>query len=103
MYTARYLGPDAYGILSFALAFTVIFGIMADLGLSQFMVREIPRNKNLASKYLGNALILKLIASILTFALVVIVINLLNYPKTTINVVYLIALLHFNKLIFTDF
>ncbi len=92
MYTARYLGPDAYGILSFALAFTVIFGIMADLGLSQFMVREISRNKNLASKYLGNALILKLIASILTFALVVIVINLLNYPKTTTNVVYLIAL-----------
>jgi O-antigen/teichoic acid export membrane protein len=92
MYTARYLGPAAYGILSFAMAFTVIFGIMADLGLSQFVVREVSRNKSLASKYLGNALVLKIIASLFTFILVVIAINLLDYPKNTINVVYLIAL-----------
>jgi O-antigen/teichoic acid export membrane protein len=92
MYTARYLGPGAYGILSFALAFTVIFGIISDLGLTQFMIREISRNKSLASKYLGNALVLKIIASIITFTLVVITINLLDYPKETIIVVYLIAL-----------
>lgn len=92
IYTARYLGPESYGIISFALSFTLIFGIMSDLGLSQYIIREISRNKNLASKYLGNALILKIIASLIVLILAIVIINLLNYPKNTIVVVYLIAL-----------
>ena len=35
MYTARYLGAAGFGILSFALAFTGIFGVFSDLGLQQ--------------------------------------------------------------------
>ena len=31
MYTARYLGAEGFGILSFALAFTGIFGVFSDL------------------------------------------------------------------------
>ena len=34
MYIARYLGAAGFGILSFALAFTVIFAVFGDLGLS---------------------------------------------------------------------
>ena len=52
MYTARYLGAAGFGILSFALAFTGIFGVFADLGLRQLTVREVARDKTLASKYL---------------------------------------------------
>ena len=92
MYITRYLGPEEYGILSFALAFTTIFGIMADLGLSQFIVREISRDPSLAPKYLGNALGIKIIASLLTFILAALIINGLNYPTKTVDVVYLIAL-----------
>jgi O-antigen/teichoic acid export membrane protein len=92
MYITRYLGPEEYGILSFALAFTTIFGIMADLGLSQFIVREISRDPSLAPKYLGNALGIKIIASLLTLILAALIINGLNYPAKTVDVVYLIAL-----------
>lgn len=48
MYTARYLGAEGFGILSFALAFTGIFGVFADLGLRQLTVREVARDKTLA-------------------------------------------------------
>ena len=54
MYTARYLGAEGFGILSFALAFTGIFGVFTNLGLSTLTVREVARDKSLASKYLGN-------------------------------------------------
>ena len=54
MYTARYLGAEGFGVLSFALAFTGIFGVFADLGLRQLTVREVARDKSLAGKYLGN-------------------------------------------------
>ena len=61
MYTARYLGAEGFGILSFALAFTGIFVVFADVGLRQLTVREVARDKSLAGKYLlvqGNIYIL---------------------------------------------
>ena len=48
MYTARYLGAEGFGILSFALAFTGIFGVFADLGLRQLTVRAVARDKTQA-------------------------------------------------------
>jgi|LGVE01.1.fsa_nt_gb O-antigen/teichoic acid export membrane protein len=48
IYTARYLGAEGFGILSFALAFTGIFGIFADLGLRQLTVRAVARDKSQA-------------------------------------------------------
>jgi len=50
MYTARYLGAESFGILSFALAFTGILGVFADLGLCQLTVREIAWAKSQASR-----------------------------------------------------
>ena len=76
MYTARYLGAAGFGInpflkrkrlrkmlrsLSFALAFTGIFGVFSDLGLSTLVVREVARDKSLAKKYLGNIAVMGLI------------------------------------------
>ncbi len=92
MYTARYLGPERYGIISFALAFTSIFGVFTDLGLNTLTVREVARNKNLADKYLGNLLLLKSILVILAVFVIVVAINLMDHDKSTIEVVYLISL-----------
>ena len=92
MYTARYLGAKGFGILSFALAFTGIFGVLADLGLGQLTIREVARNKSLAGKYITNISVIKVILATITFGLIVLVINLLGYPEQTIKVVYIIAL-----------
>jgi len=92
MYTARYLGAEGFGILSFALAFTGIFGVLTDLGLSPLTVREVARDKSSAKKYLNNISVMKAILVTITFALIAIVINLLGYPEQTIKVVYLISL-----------
>jgi len=92
MYTARYLGAADFGILSFALAFTGIFGVFSDLGLGTLTVREVARDKSLAGKYLGNIAVMKIILVIITFGLIALFINLLGYPEQTIKVVYLVAL-----------
>jgi len=99
MYTARYLGAEGFGILSFALAFTGIFGVFTDLGLRSLIVREVARDKSLASKYLNNITVIKVILVSVTFGIIVLVINILGYPEQTIKVVYLIAL----SVIFTAF
>jgi O-antigen/teichoic acid export membrane protein len=92
MYTARYLGPERYGTISFALAFTAIFGVFTDVGLSQLTVREVARKKSLAEKYFGNVLTAKLVLAVAAFAVVVVVINIMGYPDTTGKVVYIIFL-----------
>jgi len=91
IYTARYLGAQGFGILSFAIAFTGIICLLADLGLSVLTTREISRNNLLAGRYIGNILAIKTILAIFTFGFTVIVINLLGYPSKTILVVYMIT------------
>jgi len=92
MYTARYLGAKGFGVLSFAFAFAGIFSVIADLGLNQFMVRELARNHDLAGKYVGNLAGIKLILAGATLGLMVIVVNILGYPGQTVVVVLVVGL-----------
>lgn len=92
MYSARYLGPASFGILSFALAFAGIFGVFADLGLFSLTTREVARNKSLAPKYLTNVSLMKIILAAITFGLIALTINLMGYPRETIQATYLIGL-----------
>ena len=92
IYSARYLGVGNFGILSFALAFTGIIGIFSDLGLNTLITREISRDKSIIKEYIGNILTIKLILSIITLGLIILLVNLLDYSRETLYVVYLIAL-----------
>jgi len=47
IYLARYLGEVGFGKYSFALSFTTLFAIFANLGINNYIIREIARNKNL--------------------------------------------------------
>jgi len=60
IYTARYLGAEGYGIISFSLAFINLFTIFGDIGLQQLMLREVARDKSLLGKYFGNILTTKI-------------------------------------------
>ncbi|MDP3066160.1 MAG: flippase, partial [Methanobacteriaceae archaeon] len=99
IYLARYLGADGFGILSFGLSFTMIMGVFADLGLSILAVREISRDKSISPHYIGNLIVIKLVLSFLTMGLIVLLINILNYPSQTILVVYIFAV----WMVFTSF
>lgn len=92
IYLARFLGADGYGILSFALAFSGIFSILADLGLSTLTVRELSKDKSLTRNYLGNVLAIKLLLALISFVIIVLLLNIMEYPQITVNVVYLISL-----------
>jgi O-antigen/teichoic acid export membrane protein len=92
VFIARYLGVEQFGILSFAIAFVGIFGIVTDLGLSTLATRDIARDESLARKYLGTILTLKIALVVIAYGLIAVTINLLGYPSQTIIVVYLLAL-----------
>lgn len=78
VWVARYLGPEQFGLYSYALAFVSLFGAFATLGLDGIVVRDIVRNPACKYETLGTAFVLKLIGGSLTFLLVIIAISLLR-------------------------
>lgn len=92
MYVARYLGVDGFGILSFALALTAIFGVLTHVGINQLAIREVARDKSLAVKYLANMTALKIILAAVTFGSIALTVKMMGYPAQTAIVIYIIAL-----------
>lgn len=61
----RYLGPNLFGDLSFALALVTITAAIGALGLDSFIIREIINEPNKRDEILGTALVLRLAANLL--------------------------------------
>lgn len=92
IYIIRYLGAEGFGILTSGIAFTLIFGVIADLGLSPLIVREVSRDKSLHSRYTGNTIVIKLFLSIVTLAAMAVIINIQTHSSLMIHVIYILAL-----------
>ena len=65
IYVARYLGPERYGLLSYANSFVGIFLALATLGLDDVVVRELVKTPEQREKILGTSFLLKLIGTLL--------------------------------------
>ena len=64
---------------------------IAELGLQGPLIREITLNKNLAQDYIGNALIIRLLLSILAFGFIISVNYWLNYTDLTFRLIILLG------------
>lgn len=92
IYLARYLGEAGFGEYNFALYFTALFIPLADLGISQFMIRELAREEGKFDKFIVNALLIKIPLAILTLIIIILVINLMGYPTEVKNLVLLFGI-----------
>lgn len=55
----RTLGPEQFGVYSFALSFALLFSLLADFGLNTLVIREVSRTRTDTDQYLGTYGILK--------------------------------------------
>jgi O-antigen/teichoic acid export membrane protein len=92
MYSARYLGVNSFGVLSFALAFTGIFSVFLDFGFQQLITREVARQNTLAKKYVNNLLFFKLLLLLFVILITFIILKILNYPLQTLLVVLVLTI-----------
>ena len=89
---ARYLGVNNYGILGFAVSITGILGVIDDLGINFYVIRQISTDNKTAPKYLGNSLLLKIIFAAIKFILTFIILILLKTEEFTIFITILFSL-----------
>ena len=71
---ARYLGPEQFGLLSYAIAFVGLFGALATFGLEGIVVRDIVREPEAREEILGTAAFLQLIGGVIAYGLIIILI-----------------------------
>jgi polysaccharide transporter, PST family len=64
IWVARYLGPEQFGLLSYAGAYVALFSALATLGLDGIVVRELVREPELRDEILGTAFVLKLMGGV---------------------------------------
>ena len=91
MYSARYLGPTNYGIISLALAYAGVFSILADFGIQKLTIREIAREKETIQSYITNIALMKIILALITYALLATIVYMMSYPVETMQVVWILG------------
>ncbi|GAB6069486.1 flippase [Thiomicrorhabdus hydrogeniphila] len=91
IWVARYLGPEQFGLFSYVLAFTAIFGGIAKLGLDGIMVRELVNHPEKRDVYLGTAFWLKVIGAFIVMALMAAIVPFTSNDTTTNTFIFIIA------------
>lgn len=91
IWVARYLGPEQFGIFSYVLAFTSIFGVIAKLGLDSIVVRDLLKDPDKRDVYLGTAFWLKATGAVITFGLIALATLFTSNDATTNVYIFIIA------------
>ena len=91
VHLARYLGEVKFGVFSFAIVFISYFAIIADFGMKPIIVREISRNRDIASKILGTSIIIKFLFSFVAVLLAYVIAKRLGYSQDIIILIGIIS------------
>lgn len=73
IYLTRYLGPERFGLLSYAQSFVSIFFAFSSLGLGQIVIRDIVNDKKNINKILGTIGLMMLVSSIVSIGCIFII------------------------------
>lgn len=91
VYVARYLGPERFGLLSYANSFVGLFLALATLGLDGILVRELVKRPERREELLGTAFGLKIVGAILMWLAIVTAVFLTNNDGQTNTLIAIIA------------
>jgi O-antigen/teichoic acid export membrane protein len=93
VWVARYLGPEDFGLFSFAIAFVSIFGGLSTLGRPGIVVRDIVSEPKSSLETLGSSFVLQVIGGITAFTLLLILIPIFRpHDRSAISIVTIIGL-----------
>jgi O-antigen/teichoic acid export membrane protein len=88
-YIASSLGQKDYGVFVLAFSFVALFTPLCSLGLRAIAVRDMAEDHENAPVVMGKYFVLSLVLSVIAYALLVIVVNSLQYPPATKTVIYI--------------
>ena len=72
IYVVRYLGPENFGLISYAISFVGLFATISTLGLDSIVVRELVKDPSRRDELLGSVFYLRIIGAIIAVFLTII-------------------------------
>lgn len=91
IWVARYLGPNQFGVFSYAVAFAALFNSIAKLGLDSIVVRDLVNEPTKHNLYLGTAFWLKLVGAIAMLGVMALAVLFTSNDATTNLYVFIVA------------
>ena len=91
IYVARYLGPERFGLLSYANSYVGIFTAIAILGLDGIVVRELVKSPDQRDTLLGTSFLLKVVGTLLMWVLILATLFFSNNDPLTSALIAIIA------------
>ena len=99
VWVARYLGPEQFGLLSYALSFVGLFSIIATFGLDEIVVRELVKDESRRDDLIGTAFWLKLCGAFVVLLVLAFAVIFTSNDNKTNTLIFIIA----SALIFQSF
>jgi len=97
IYVARYLQPESFGLLNYAISFVSIFSAFSTLGIDQIIVRELAKHIDAQNDLLGTGFVLKMIGSGTLLVLMFIILVFMEHNSFTNTLIMIIAFGEFFK------
>ncbi len=91
IYVIRYLGPNDFGLLSYAISFAALFATLSTLGLDSLIIRELVKEPAKRDTYLGSVFVMKIFGSVGSYILIAATVLLTNESSFTILLIFLIS------------
>lgn len=95
VWVTRYLGPEQFGMLSYAQSFVGIFGALSSLGLNDIIIRELVKDQDHKNVILGSSFGLQTLGSTVIMIILIINIYLNDNEPLTNKIIIILGLLTF--------
>jgi len=92
IYIARTLGQTLFGTYSFVITFVALYSVFFDLGYETLLIKEVAKDKSHANRFLNNVIIIRVVLATIIFSSIIIIINVLNFPDTIKNLIYIFGI-----------
>jgi len=86
------LGPEKFGLLSYALGFVMLFGTIASFGLNEILVRDLLQDKTQIKELLSTAFFLKIFGFLMMGCFIIFALQFTNDDKYTHLMITIISL-----------
>ena len=92
IYVARFLGPEKFGLLSYALGFVMLFVTIASFGLNEILVRELLQEKTQIKELLSTAFFIRVFGFLMMGCIIIFALQFTNDDKYTHMMITIITL-----------
>lgn len=85
--SARYLGPENYGLINYGTSLIAFFSTICQLGLDGIIINELIKDPKNRGAYLGTAFVMRFLTSICSLFVILAVIRILEPNNTMLHII----------------